>query len=97
MEVELRARVYSLELLAIQLISEYLRTTPEPAKQAAWALDHLQRIAETMPVGSDGFDDEARLRLGIKNHIAQTLGAALARAQTTPLRPRSWDIGPQAG
>ena len=32
MDIELRARVYSLELLTTQLISEYLRTVPEPVQ-----------------------------------------------------------------
>ncbi|HEX7970072.1 MAG TPA: hypothetical protein VF502_17745 [Stellaceae bacterium] len=97
MESPLRARIYALELLTTQLISEFLRATPEPAKQAEWAREHLQRLAEIHPVESDSLDDEARLRVGIKEDIGRILAAALARAQTLPLRPRSWDIGPQAG
>ncbi len=97
MESPLRARIYALELLTTQLISEYLRATPEPAKQAEWARDHLQRLAEIHTVESDSLDDEARLRLAIREDIAGILDAALARAQSLPRRPRSWDIGPQAG
>jgi hypothetical protein len=37
MDVEVKARLYALELLTTQLISEYLRTVPEPVKQAEWA------------------------------------------------------------
>ena len=97
MDIELRARVYSLELLTTQLISEYLRTVPEPAQQAAWAREHLRRIADTVPVQSDSLDEEARMRSAMKDDIGRILAEALARAQTTPLRPRSWDMGPQAG
>lgn len=97
MEAPLRARIYALELLTTQLISEYLRQTPEPARQAEWARDHLQRMAEIHPVESESLDDEARLRVLLREDIARILDAALARAQALPLRPRSWDIGPQAG
>ncbi len=97
MESALRARIYALELLTTQLISEYLRTTPEPVRQAEWARDHLQRLAEVHPLESESLDDEARLRLGIREDLGRILDAALARAQALPLRPRSWDIGPQAG
>lgn len=63
-DIDTRARVYALELLTTQLISEYLRAVPESAKQAAWAREHLYRITETIPVEGDGFDEEARLLLG---------------------------------
>lgn len=97
MDIDTTARLYALELLTTQLISEFLRTVPEPEKQAAWAREHLHRLAETMPVESGGFDEEARLRVTIKDAVGRTLDAALLRAQTTPLRPPSWDTGPQAG
>ena len=97
MDIETEARLFALELLTTQLISEFLRTVPEPQNQAAWAREHLHRLAETMPVDSRGFDEEARLRVTIKEGIARILEAALLRASTTPLRPPSWDTGPQAG
>ena len=97
MDIETTSRLYALELLTTQLISELLRAVPEPEKQAAWARAHLHRLAATMPVESQGFDEEARLRLIIKDGIVRILDAALLRAQTTPLRPPSWDTGPQAG
>ena len=91
MPLELHARVRALELLTTQLISEYLRSTPEPAKQAAWARDLLHRLAEVMPVESDSLDEETRMRVRIKESVTGLLDDALARAQTVPLRPRSWD------
>jgi hypothetical protein len=97
MDIDMKARVYALELLTTQLISEYLRTVPDPAAQTKWAREHLHRLADGMPVETEGFDEEARLRVGIKADVSGILETALARAKTTPLRPPSYEIGPQAG
>ena len=97
MDVELKARLYALELLTTQLISEYLRAVPEPAQQAEWARQHLYRSAEALRVDCDNLDEEARLRASVKDEVTRILETALARAQATPLRPPSWETGPQAG
>jgi hypothetical protein len=96
-EIELKTRVYALELLTTQLISEYLRSVADPAQQARWARQHLHHAADALPIFTDNLDEEAQLRSGVKAEVSRILEAALARAQTTPLLPRSWDIGPQAG
>jgi hypothetical protein len=97
MDVEMRGRMYALELLTTQLISEYLRTVPDAAAQTKWAKGHLHEAAETLAVETESLDDEARLRVGMKGHVNRILDAALLRAQATPLIPRVWDTGPQAG
>ena len=53
--------------------------------------------ADAMAVETASLDEEARLRVGIKEDVTRILAAALARAKTTPLRPPPYDIGPQAG
>jgi hypothetical protein len=50
MDLDMTARVYALELLTTQLISEYLQTVPDPAAQTKWARRHLHLLAEGMPV-----------------------------------------------
>jgi hypothetical protein len=97
MDIEMRGRIYALELVTTQLISEYLRTVADPAGQVKWAADHLRRVADGLAVETDGLDEEARLRASIKDHVRRMLDTALMRAQTTPLRPPSYDTGPQAG
>jgi hypothetical protein len=97
MDLDMTARVLVLELLTTQLISEYLRTVPDPAAQTKWARQHLHLLADGMPVETASLDDEARLRVSIKERVADILRTALARAQTTPLRPPSYETGPQAG
>jgi hypothetical protein len=97
MDLDMTARVYALEMLTTQLISEYLRTVPDPAAQTNWARQHLHLLADGMPVETESLDDEARLRVSIKESLTNILGTALARAQTTPLRPPSYESGPQAG
>jgi hypothetical protein len=97
MDVEMRGRMYALELLTTQLISEYLRTVPDAPAQTKWARGHLHEAAETLTVEAESLDDEARLRVGIKGNLNRILDAALLRAQATPLIPRVWDSGPQAG
>jgi hypothetical protein len=97
MDLDMTARVLVLELLTTQLISEYLRTVPDPAAQTKWARQHLHLLADGMPVETESLDDEARLRVGIKEGLTNILGTALTRAQATPLRPPSYESGPQAG
>jgi hypothetical protein len=87
MDVEMRGRMYALELLTTQLISEYLRTVPDAAAQTKWAKGHLHEAAETLAVETESLDDEARLRVGMKGHVNRILDAALLRAQATPLIP----------
>jgi len=94
MEVELAARVYALELLTTQLISELLRTVPDPIQQAIWGQSHLHHLADGVPVHTESLDEEARLRVRIKAHTARILDTALAHAQTAPHRPRAPEIRP---
>lgn len=91
------ARVYALELLTAQLISEYLRTVPDPAAQAKWARDHLHHLADGMPLETESLDEEARLWVGIKTKESGILETALAPARVTPLRPPSYETGPREG
>jgi|SRR6185312_2868668 len=97
MEIETTTRLYALELLTIQLISEYLRSVPDPDGQASWARRQLHGAADGMVIETASLDEEARWRLGIKDNVTRILGAALARAKTTPFRQPSYDTGPQAG
>jgi hypothetical protein len=97
MEIEQRARVYALELLITQLISEYLRTVPDPRGAGQWAREHLHGAADVLIVATETLDDQARLRVGIKSEVTRVLDDALARAKATPLTQRSSDMGPQAG
>jgi hypothetical protein len=97
MDIETTARIYALELLVTQLISEYLRSVADPEEQARWATDHLRGAAEAMPVQAAGLDEEARIRLRVKDDVSGILAAALARAKAIPLRPPSWDRAPPAG
>jgi hypothetical protein len=94
MEVELAARVYALELLTTQLISELLRTVPDPIQQVTWGKGHLHHLADGLPVHTESLDEEARLRVRIKAHTERILDTALAQAQTAPLRPRPSEIRP---
>jgi hypothetical protein len=96
MDVEMSGRVYALELLTTQLISEYLRTVPDAPAQTKWARGHLHEAVETLAVETESLDDEARLRVGIKGHLNRILDAALLRSQAIPLIPRVWDTGPGA-
>jgi hypothetical protein len=97
MDHDIKARLYALELLTTQLISEYLRTVPDPAAQTRWARENLHHLADGMTVETETLDEEARLRVGIKEDVSCILEAALARAKATPLRPPSNETGPQAG
>jgi hypothetical protein len=97
MDLETKARVYALELLTTQLISEYLRTVPDATTQTKWAREHLHRLADGMVVETESLDEEARLRLSIKADVSAILETALVRAKATPLRPPSYETGPQAG
>jgi hypothetical protein len=97
MDLNMKARVYAVELLTTQLISEYLRTVPDPAAQTKWARDHLHHLADGMAVEAESLDEEARLRVSIKENVSVILETALARAKATPLRPPSYETGPQAG
>ena len=97
MDLEMCARAYALELLVTQLISEYLRAVPDPPAQAKWARAHLHDAAETLAIEAESLDDEARLRIGIKEKLTRILEAALTRAQAISPPLRSWDTGPQAG
>jgi hypothetical protein len=67
---------------------------PDPAAQAQWAKQHLHALADALRVDADGFDDEARLRVGIKADISRIIGDAAARAQTIPFRRPSYDVPP---
>jgi hypothetical protein len=82
MDLDVKVRVYALELLTTQLISEYLRTVPDPAPQTKWARQHLHLLVDGMPVETESLDDEARLRVGIKEGLSNVRDMALARAQT---------------
>ena len=53
MDVEMRGRMYALELLTTQLISEYLRTVPDAPAQTKWARGHLPEAAETLTVEAE--------------------------------------------
>lgn len=97
MDLDMKARVYALELLTTQIISEYLRTAPDPAAQTKWARQHLHLLSDGMPVETGSLDEEARLRVSIKERVTNILETALARAQTIPLRSPSYETGPQAG
>jgi hypothetical protein len=90
----LKSRIYALELLTTQVISEYLRSVPDPAAQAQWAKQHLHALADALRVEANGFDDEARLRVGIKADISRIIDDVAARAQTIPLRQPSYDVPP---
>lgn len=96
METELSARIYALELLTTQLISETCaksrsRCANEVGTRA------LHPLAEVMPADAETFDEEARPRVGVKAYVNGILDEALARAKAALPIQRSWDIGPQAG
>jgi hypothetical protein len=97
MDLDMTARVYALELLTAQLISESLRTVPDPAEQTKWAREHLHHLADGMPVETERLDEGARLRVGIKTKVSGILETALARAKDRPLRPLSYETGPREG
>jgi hypothetical protein len=97
MEIETTTRLYALELLTTQLIAEYLRSVPDPDGQANWAKRQLHGAADGMAIEMASLDEEARLRLGVKDNVTRILGAALARAKATPFRQPPYDTGPQAG
>jgi len=50
MEIETTTRLYALELLTTQLISEYLRSVPDPDGQASWARRQLYGAADGMTI-----------------------------------------------
>jgi len=49
MDIDTHGRVYALELLTTQLISEYLRTVPDPTAQTKWARGHLDGRRRAWP------------------------------------------------
>jgi hypothetical protein len=97
MDLDMRARFYALELLTTQLISEYLRTVPDPAAQTKWASEHLPGMTDALAVETETLDEEARLRVSIKENVTRILDTALARAKSIPLVRPSYDTGPKAG
>jgi hypothetical protein len=97
MDIETKARVHALELLTTQLISEYLRTVPDPEAQASWAREHLHGMADQVAVETESLDEEARLRVAIKDEVSRILGAALARARSIPLVRPSYGSGKETG
>ena len=82
MDLEMKARVYALELL----------TTPNSA-QTKWAKEHLHKFADRLPLETESLDEEARLRVNIKAVVGGILETALARAKAIPLRPPSYGTG----
>lgn len=89
MDIETTARVYALELLTTQLIAEYLRSVPDPTGQVKWTQENLRGAADSLAIETANLDEEARLRVCIKEDVTRILVAALARAKATPLRPPS--------
>ena len=53
MAIERTSRLYALELLTTQLISEYLRSVPDPVGQVRWATEHLLGAADGMRLDAD--------------------------------------------
>ena len=94
MDIELESRVCALELLTAQLISEYLRTVPDPNAQASWAREQLVRLADDMAMRTDRVDEEARFRAAVKEHIRNILDQATARAVKMPMRQPSYPASP---
>jgi hypothetical protein len=93
-DIDMGTRICALELLTTHLISEYLRTVPDPAAQARWVGDRLRSLVDDLPVRSQGLDDEVRVRTTIKRHIARALEDALARAVAIPLMRPSYPASP---
>jgi hypothetical protein len=54
-------------------------------------------MADALAVETETLDDEARLRVSIKEDVMRILDIALARAKSIPLVQPSYDTGPQAG
>ena len=92
MDIELQARLCATELLLTKVISEYLRSAPDPREQANYAREQLRWAIARMPLEAQSLD-EAKLRVRIEDNIIKILDAALQRTTAIPLytRPRDPD------
>ena len=91
MDIEMQARLCATELLLRQMISEYLRSAPDPREQANHTREQLRWAIARMPLETQSLDDEAKLRVRIEDKIAEILDLALQRTVAIPLNTRSRD------
>jgi hypothetical protein len=97
MDVEDKARMLALELLLTQLIAEQLRAVPDPEAQQRSAGAQLARAADELSLATESLDEEARLRVRIKEKVSAILEAALAAARAAPRQARDWQRGYEGG
>ena len=71
------------QLLVSQLIADQLRSVPAPEERARWALDQRRCAADTMLIEGVGLDEEARLRVRVKERVVEILEAALERVRAS--------------
>ncbi|HXQ50422.1 MAG TPA: hypothetical protein VN802_04950 [Stellaceae bacterium] len=84
MDIEELARLYALELLVTQLIGEQLEATPDPQEQCGRARWQLGALVEKMRFADLTLDDEARLRLRVRERVFDVLDTANRRAIGSP-------------
>jgi hypothetical protein len=79
MDIDIVARLHTLELLVTQLIAEQLQSAPDPREQARSAREQLASAVTRAPLGATTLDEEARLRTRVQEAVTEILDLALRR------------------
>jgi hypothetical protein len=90
-ELDTTARVYALERLTTQPISEFLQCPMRVHRQHGRG--HLHGTAEVLAIETDGLHDEARLREQTSRHIAPQRD----EARQAPIGPAAKALGHSSG
>ena len=93
MEIQTTARLSALELLTTELLAAHLLTVPDAAFEVSWAIDHLRKVVDVMPVASGTAKEIATLRAAVNDELSRILKAALAKANQAGRQRWDAEIG----
>jgi hypothetical protein len=90
MEIDFAARLYVLEVLITQLISEHLRTAPDPDRRVEWVKDWLNRRFEFTPIATQSRRSSPAPYSHVDAHGRDSRHRAAANTMVGEVDSRSW-------